>query len=154
MDGCIRNIAEAGVVVVALVAWSKIRGRVGIHWMLPDGLLRRLLMAEDDAKRRSVLLNMFMVCCYDDLRRLSNATAMNYIIKWLPTFISMFCVCGQTFLWPLVKYVVHRNIFTNSYKFVLDNSTGHGFPPSLTLLTSIECNAIPYAIKRKGGSAF
>jgi hypothetical protein len=78
MDGCIRNIAEAGVVVVALVAWSKIRGRVGIHWMLPDGL-RRLLTAaeEDDAKRRSVLLNMFMGCCYDDLRRLSNATAMN-----------------------------------------------------------------------------
>ena len=60
MDGCIRNIAEAGVVVVALVAWSRIRGRVGIHWMLPDGL-RRLLMAEDDAKRLNVLLNMFKV---------------------------------------------------------------------------------------------
>lgn len=60
MDGWIRNIAEAGVVVVALVAWSRIRGRVGIHWMLPDGL-RRLLAAaaEEDAKRRSVLLNMF-----------------------------------------------------------------------------------------------
>ena len=61
MDGCIRNIAVAGVVVVALVAWSRIRGRVGIHWMLPDGL-RRLLAAaaaEEDAKRRSVLLNMF-----------------------------------------------------------------------------------------------
>ena len=58
MDGCIRNIAEAGVVVVALVAWSRIRGRVGIHWMLPDGL-RRLLTAEDDVKRLNVLLNMF-----------------------------------------------------------------------------------------------
>lgn len=74
MDGWIRNIAEAGVVVVALVAWSRIRGRVGIHWMLPDGLLRCLLMvvaAVEDAKRRSVLLNMFIrgCCCYD-LRRL------------------------------------------------------------------------------------
>jgi hypothetical protein len=65
MDGCIRNIAEAGVVVVALVAWSRIRGRVGIHWMLPDGLRRLLTAAEDDAKRRSVLLNMFKGCCYD-----------------------------------------------------------------------------------------
>ena len=64
MDGCIRNIAEAGVVVVALVAWSRIRGRVGIHWMLPDDGLRRLLTAEDDAKRRNVLLNMFRDCCY------------------------------------------------------------------------------------------
>ena len=68
MDGCIRNIAVAGVVVVALVAWSRIRGRVGIHWMLPDGLRRLLLTAaaaEEDAKRRNVLLNMFRGCSCD-----------------------------------------------------------------------------------------